>query len=215
MLTYLLFRLPTKPTFTESKSPSSSTCSAQEQFTGLPSGSTWPSLVNIDEQFSITCDDLHSSQWFVRSQSLPTRIEQHSVAFNRPHAAAHTLVPGRRIFSLAFVRKTLPSPSVWKTLPTVTSQVRCLLSQPIFAKQGQVEIFPFDMQLTFHLFRSSLKPLQVLSGRVLMVANAKQSYDLTIECKIEVNTGIFSKTLRSFNLFISRAPTLCPQTPST
>ena len=137
------------------------------------------------------------------------------MAFNRPHAAAHTLVPGRRIFSLAFVRKTLPSPSVWKTLLTVTSQVRCLLSQPIFAKQGQVEIFPFDMQITFHLFRSSLKPLQVLSGRVLMVANAKQSYDLTIECKIEVNTGIFSKTLRSFNLFISRAPTLCPQTPST
>ena len=35
----------------------------------------------------------------------------------------------------------------------------------------------------------SFKPLQVLSGRVLMVANAKQSYDLTIECKIEVNTS--------------------------
>ena len=33
----------------------------------------------------------------------------------------------------------------------------------------------------------TLKPVQVLSGRVLMVANAKQSYDLTIECKIEVN----------------------------
>ena len=33
----------------------------------------------------------------------------------------------------------------------------------------------------------SFKSLQVLSGRVLMVANAKQSYDLTIECKIEVN----------------------------
>ena len=113
-----LFRLPTKPTFTESKSPSSSTCSAQEQFTDLPSGSTWPSLVNIDEQFSITCDDLHSSQWFVRSQSLPTRIEQHSVAFNRPHAAAHTLVPGRRIFSLAFVRQTLPKS---KCLENVTN----------------------------------------------------------------------------------------------
>ena len=27
---------------------------------------------------------------------------------------------------------------------------------------------------------------QVLTGKVLMVANAKQSYDLTIECKIEV-----------------------------
>ena len=41
----------------------------------------------------------------------------------------------------------------------------------------------------------SFKPLQVLSGRVLMVANAKQSYDLTIECKIEVNP----KKLHVFN----------------
>ena len=35
-----------------------------------------------------------------------------------------------------------------------------MLSKPIFAKQGQL-----------------------LTGRVLMVANAKQSYDLTIECR--------------------------------
>ena len=40
-------------------------------------------------------------------------------------------------------------------------QVRCLLQNPLLVKQGQV-----------------------LTGRVLMVANAKQSYDVTIECKI-------------------------------
>ncbi|CAB4055803.1 CARM1 [Lepeophtheirus salmonis] len=40
-------------------------------------------------------------------------------------------------------------------------QVRCLLETPIFAKQGQM-----------------------VTGRVLMVANTKQSYDVTIECKI-------------------------------
>ena len=39
--------------------------------------------------------------------------------------------------------------------------VRCLLQNPILVKQGQV-----------------------LTGRVLMVANMKQSYDVTIECKI-------------------------------
>ena len=36
--------------------------------------------------------------------------------------------------------------------------MRCLLSEPLFAKQGQM-----------------------LTGKVLMVANAKQSYDLTLE----------------------------------
>ena len=40
-------------------------------------------------------------------------------------------------------------------------QVRCLLQNPLLVKQGQV-----------------------LTGKVLMVANAKQSYDVTIECKI-------------------------------
>merc|ERR1712179_571356 len=33
------------------------------------------------------------------------------------------------------------------------------------------------------------------SGRVLMVANAKQSYDLTIECKIEGTNSISTNTL--------------------
>jgi histone-arginine methyltransferase CARM1 len=47
-------------------------------------------------------------------------------------------------------------------------QVRCLLEQPILVKQGQM-----------------------MSGRVLMVANAKQSYDVTIECQI-VGTSIKS-----------------------
>ena len=83
--------------------------------------------------------------------------------------------------------------------------MRCLLSQPIFAKQGQVQIFVFlhtdhppshcytkRSELDSHkicppFLIQTLKPVQVLSGRVLMVANAKQSYDLTIECKIEVN----------------------------
>ena len=74
--------------------------------------------------------------------------------------------------------------------------MRCLLSQPIFAKQGQVQILSFIHTIRcvamFHISPPpvtpfSFKPLQVLSGRVLMVANAKQSYDLTIECKIEVN----------------------------
>ena len=63
-------------------------------------------------------------------------------------------------FDVAFIGSNA---TVWlSTAPTQPLthwyQVRCLLSQPIFAKQGQL-----------------------LTGRVLMVANAKQSYDLTIE----------------------------------
>ena len=54
----------------------------------------------------------------------------------------------------------------------VLCQVRCLLSEPIFAKQGQL-----------------------LTGKVLMVANAKQSYDLTLECRIEGTSTISRNTL--------------------
>jgi len=77
-------------------------------------------------------------------------------------------------FDVAFIGS---NNTVWlSTAPTQPLthwyQVRCLLSQPIFAKQGQV-----------------------LSGRVLMVANAKQSYDLTIECKIEGTNTVSSNTL--------------------
>lgn len=77
-------------------------------------------------------------------------------------------------FDVAFIGT---NSTVWlSTAPTQPLthwyQVRCLLSQPIFAKQGQV-----------------------LSGRVLMVANAKQSYDLTIECKIEGTNTVSTNTL--------------------
>ena len=42
---------------------------------------------------------------------------------------------------------------------------------------------------------------QVLTGKVLMVANAKQSYDLTIECKIEVTRIPFMRSaiIRDFS----------------
>jgi len=77
-------------------------------------------------------------------------------------------------FDVAFIGTNA---TIWlSTAPTQPLthwyQVRCLLSQPIFAKQGQL-----------------------LTGRVLMVANAKQSYDLTIECKIEGTTTVSTNTL--------------------
>jgi len=77
-------------------------------------------------------------------------------------------------FDVAFIGANT---TVWlSTAPTEPLthwyQVRCLLSQPIFAKQGQL-----------------------LKGRVLMVANAKQSYDLTIECKIEGTSTMSTNTL--------------------
>jgi len=66
-------------------------------------------------------------------------------------------------FDVAFIGS---GATVWlSTAPTEPLthwyQVRCLLQNPLLVKQGQV-----------------------LTGRVLMVANAKQSYDVTIECKI-------------------------------
>lgn len=66
-------------------------------------------------------------------------------------------------FDVAFIGS---GATVWlSTAPTEALthwyQVRCLLNNPILVKQGQV-----------------------LTGRVLMVANMKQSYDVTIECKI-------------------------------
>jgi len=77
-------------------------------------------------------------------------------------------------FDVAFIGTNT---TIWlSTAPTQPLthwyQVRCLLSQPIFAKQGQL-----------------------LTGKVLMVANAKQSYDLTIECRIEGTTTISTNTL--------------------
>jgi len=77
-------------------------------------------------------------------------------------------------FDVAFIGSNT---TVWlSTAPTQPLthwyQVRCLLSQPIFAKQGQL-----------------------LTGKVLMVANAKQSYDLTIECRIEGTTTVSTNTL--------------------
>jgi len=77
-------------------------------------------------------------------------------------------------FDVAFIGT---NNTVWlSTAPTQPLthwyQVRCLLSEPIFAKQGQL-----------------------LTGKVLMVANAKQSYDLTIECRIEGTSTTSSNTL--------------------
>jgi len=77
-------------------------------------------------------------------------------------------------FDVAFIGTTN---TVWlSTAPTQPLthwyQVRCLLSEPLFAKQGQV-----------------------LTGKVLMVANAKQSYDLTLECRIEGTSQISRNTL--------------------
>jgi len=77
-------------------------------------------------------------------------------------------------FDVAFIGT---NNTVWlSTAPTQPLthwyQVRCLLSEPIFAKQGQM-----------------------LTGKVLMVANAKQSYDLTLECRIEGTSTISRNTL--------------------
>jgi len=79
-------------------------------------------------------------------------------------------------FDVAFIGT---GSTVWlSTAPTEPLthwyQVRCLLKQPIFAKEGQV-----------------------LTGRVLMVANTKQSYDVTIECMI---MGTKTKSTNSLDL---------------
>ena len=77
-------------------------------------------------------------------------------------------------FDVAFIGT---GATVWlSTAPTEPLthwyQVRCLLKQPVFAKQGQV-----------------------LTGRVLMVANTKQSYDVTIECKVMGTSNTSSNSL--------------------
>ena len=79
-------------------------------------------------------------------------------------------------FDVAFIGS---GATVWlSTAPTEALthwyQVRCLLQNPILVKQGQV-----------------------LTGRVLMVANMKQSYDVTIECKI---MGTSTQSLNTLDL---------------
>ena len=56
-------------------------------------------------------------------------------------------------------------------------QVRCLLTEPLMVKQGQV-----------------------LTGKVIMAANAKQSYDVTIEC------GIMGTSFKSTNTLDLKNP---------
>jgi len=77
-------------------------------------------------------------------------------------------------FDVAFIGS---GATVWlSTAPTEALthwyQVRCLLQNPVLVKQGQV-----------------------LTGKVLMVANAKQSYDVTIECKIMGTSTVSVNTL--------------------
>ena len=122
-------------------------------------------------------------------------VERKKFSVLYPSTVYYTVVQSGTVHGLAFwfdVAFIGSNTTVWlSTAPTQPLthwyQVRCLLSQPIFAKQGQL-----------------------LTGRVLMVANAKQvqllstalvlhsnlqSYDLTIECKIEGTSTVSTNTL--------------------
>ncbi|XP_017775045.1 PREDICTED: histone-arginine methyltransferase CARMER isoform X2 [Nicrophorus vespilloides] len=138
---------------------------AIKEYFRQPIVDTFDARICLSKSVRHVVDFLEASETDLHTIDIP--IEFHLLESGTCHGLAFW-------FDVAFIGTDA---TVWlSTAPTEPLthwyQVRCLLEEPILVKQGQV-----------------------LTGKVVLVANKRQSYDVTIELKLEGTTQRSSNTL--------------------